>query len=50
MLTSNPSIQEVKAGKLAVQGYLQLHSKFRASLGYMRLGWERQGRKREIQS
>lgn len=32
-----PSTQVIEAGESAIQGYLQLHSKFEASLIYMRL-------------
>lgn len=34
---SDPSLGEAKEGRSEVQGYLQIHSDFEASLGYMRI-------------
>lgn len=41
--TYNPSIWKMEIGKSDIQGYPQLHSKSKATLGYMRVYLKKEG-------
>lgn len=56
----NPSTPEIHSGRSEVQGFFQLHSEFKAILGYMRptqkkkgeggVGWGRRGRRTKVRA